>query len=104
MTKSWIQVNGKLIPKDEYHGNNSRADVPNIMPDIEPFKSPITGELIRGRGHLRRHMKEHGVTNSADYSPQWYERKAKERQQKLAGQDSESRAHRIELIKHALER
>jgi hypothetical protein len=98
--KSWIQVDGKLIPKEEYNGNNVRADY-HIQPDIEPFTSPITGEVIMGRSHLRRHMKQHGVTNSADYSPEFYERKQTERKRK---QERDGKRHRIELIKRQLER
>ena len=96
--KTWIQIDGKLIPKDEYHGNNVRG--PTVMGDIEPFVSPITGEVIRGRGHLRKHMKEHGVTHSADYSPQWYEKRTKER---IRRQEREGKRERIELMKRAME-
>jgi hypothetical protein len=102
--KSWIQINGKLIPKDEYYGNNSRADLPHILPDIEPFKSPITGEVIRGRGHLRQHMKEHGVTNIGDYSADYFQKKQIERSRQITGQTKEARAERIALLKQAMER
>ena len=100
--KSWIQVDGKLIPKDEYFGNNTRADAPLIMPDIQPFVSPITKEVIGGRGQLRRHMKEHGVTNSADYSKDYYKKKAKERQEQCGGQDTASKQDRIESFKRQI--
>ena len=99
--KSYIQINGKLIPKEEYHGNNSRGELPHVLGDIEPFKSPITGEVIKGRGHLRRHMKEHGVTHSADYSPEYL---AKVRNDRIRQQQREGKAHRIELLKQQLER
>lgn len=98
--KSWIQIDGKLIPKDEYYGNNSRAEVPHVMGDIEPFVSPITKEVIRGRGHLRRHMREHGVTHAQDYSPEWTQKRRAER---LREQQRADRAHRIELMKRQLE-
>lgn len=53
MKKSYIQVNGKLIPKEEFRGDNTRSESLMVMGDIEPFVSPITKEVIRGRGHKR---------------------------------------------------
>lgn len=97
--KSWIQIDGKLIPKDQYRGESSSGL--QIIGDIEPFVSPITREVIRGRGHLRRHMKEHGVTHADDYSPEFLQRK---RQERMRQQEREGKAQRIELLKHALER
>jgi hypothetical protein len=99
--KSYIQVNGKLIPKEEFYGNNSRGEAPLIMGDIEPFVSPVTKEVIRGRSHLRQHMKEHGITHADDYSPQWYEQRQKER---IRQQEREGRRERIEIMKRAMEK
>ncbi len=42
-----------------------------IMPDIEPFKSPVDGSVVSGRAALRDHNKRHGVTNPADFKNQW---------------------------------
>lgn len=100
--KSWIQINGKLVPKEEAHLYDSKGVM--ILPDIEPFKSPITGEVIRGRSHLRQHMREHGVTNIADYSSEYFHKKHIERSQALLGQTKEARAERIAALKQALER
>lgn len=94
MRKSYVQINGKLVPKNEA---TFKADGGlTVMGDIEPFKSPITGETIRGRAHLRQHMKEHGVTHSGDYSQEWYEKRRKEI---VRQQERDGRAHRIELLK-----
>ena len=97
----WIQINGKLIPKEEYRGDNTRHQTAHIMPDIEPFTSPVTGEVITSRSRLRVHNKEHGVTNSSDYSPQFLENKRKEREQQQARQ---GRNERIEIIKRLTEK
>ena len=98
MRKSYIQINGKLVPKDEATFN---ADSPKltVMGDIEPFKSPITGETIRGRAHLRQHMKEHGVTHSSDYSPEWYEKRRKEINR---DEERQGRTERIAIIKREM--
>ena len=97
MRKSYIQIDGKLVPKDEA---TFKADGGlTVLGDIEPFKSPITGEVIRGRAHLRQHMKEHGVTHSGDYSQEWYEKRRKEMQRDY---EREGRKHRIEVIKREM--
>ena len=104
MTKSWIQVNGKLIPREEYLGDNNRNQAPMVMPDIEPFVSPITGDVITTRPMLKRHMKAHGVTNYADYSKEFLDGKRKEREAKGLGATHQDRAERIEAIKRAINR
>lgn len=36
-------------------------DRPHVIPDIEPYRSMVTGERIRGRSHHRQHLKQHQV-------------------------------------------
>lgn len=33
-----------------------------IIPDIQPYRSPIDGTVITSRPHHRDHMREHGVS------------------------------------------
>ncbi len=33
----------------------------HVIPDIEPYRSVVTGERIRGRAHHRNHLREHGL-------------------------------------------
>jgi putative FmdB family regulatory protein len=33
----------------------------HVIPDIEPYRSVVTGERIRGRAHHRAHLKQHGL-------------------------------------------
>jgi len=59
MRKSWVQVNGELIPKEDYvepveHGVY-------IIPDIKPYKSMKTGEMITSRSHHKAHLKQHNL-------------------------------------------
>lgn len=58
MRKSWVQVNGELIPKEEYIPEYNPATM--IMPDIKEYKSMITGEMITSRSKHRQHLKQHG--------------------------------------------
>lgn len=32
-----------------------------VMPDIQPYKSMVTGEMITSRSHHKRHLKEHNL-------------------------------------------
>lgn len=57
--KVWIQINGELIPKEEYippqSGNSAM-----ILPDIQPYQSMIDGSLISSRSSHREHLRQHG--------------------------------------------
>ena len=97
----WIQIDGKLVPKEEYYGDNTRSQAPMFMPDIEPFVSPIDGQVITTRPMLKRHNKAHGVTNTADYSKEFLDGRRKER---AATADKAGTAERIDLIKQAIHR
>ena len=103
-TTSWIQVNGKLIPREEYLGDNNRNQAPMVMEDIKPFVSPIDGQIITTRPMLRRHNKAHGVTHSADYSQEFLDGKRKEREARYRGDTPQDKAERIEAIKRAINR
>ncbi|RLD04875.1 MAG: hypothetical protein DRI65_09930 [Chloroflexota bacterium] len=103
---SWVQdpVTGELIPKSEVSATRSRPNAPYVMGDIEPFQSPITKELITDRGQLRRHNKEHGVTNVADYSPEFISKRSKIRDDNMTGNTRQAQAERRELINRELQR
>ena len=96
---SWIQdpVTGKLIPRDRYHRPDTRQC--HIMKPLDPFKSPIDGRHITCRSKLRDHNLEHGVTNQADYSNGYIERRAKA---KHAAQHKQAKVDRVETIQRAM--
>jgi hypothetical protein len=73
---SWTQdpITGKLIPRDEYERPRLN-DAPAVQGDIEAFVSPVDGQIIDDRGKLRRHNKQHGCTNSRDYTKEWSEKR-----------------------------
>lgn len=53
-----------VIPREEAWAMDQAERAsrsPNIIKDIEPYKSPMTGEVIGGRSHHREHMRKHGV-------------------------------------------
>lgn len=57
--QSWIQINGELIPKDQYV-EPVKSGL-QIIPDIKPYQSVITGEEIGSRSKHRAHLKRHGM-------------------------------------------
>lgn len=57
--QSWIQINGELVPKDQYVSPESSRLL--IMPDIKPYRSTITGEEIGSRSKHRAHLRQHNM-------------------------------------------
>ena len=100
--KTWVQdpKTGKLIPKEEYQREGTNS--PYIQGDIASFVSPIDGSVITDRGQLRRHMAEHGVTNSQDYSTPFLLDRSKKRIDAMNGNTKEDRAERIKLIRRTM--
>ena len=100
----WSTELGKLVTRDEYFANRSDDyDAPAVHGDMESFKSPITGEMITDRGQLRRHNREHGVTDSRDYSSDHFERAHNARQAEMLGTTREAKQERVDLIKRTLD-
>lgn len=101
---SWIQhpETGKLIPRDEYVRPTSERYF-FAQGDFESFVSPVDGSVIDDRGKLRKHMKEHGITQSSDYSPEYYAKKKKAREDALAGEGRAATQERKESIHRILE-
>jgi len=55
--RSWVYIDGKAYEK----GVDPLPDRVQIMPDIEPYKSMVTGEIITSRAKHREHLKRHGM-------------------------------------------
>jgi hypothetical protein len=57
----WDDKQRKFVPADEYYANRAEADAPFIQPDIQPYQSMATGEMIGGRRQHREHLKANGL-------------------------------------------
>lgn len=101
--KTYVYQDGKMIEKHLARPTHEYSGL-FILPDIQPFKSPITGEEITSRNKLQRHMKEHEVARREDYSPEYFQKAEAERQKRLNYATPEDRRDRIEAIKYALEK
>ena len=96
-------VQDKVTKKFVLKGTESQESAGySIMPDIEPFISPITKEVITGRAALRAHNKKHGVTDSRDYSPELMKKLSKERDDRATGNTPQARKERVENINQVL--
>lgn len=57
--KRWIYIDGEAYDADGFVPQ-SGADAPMVMPDIAPYKSMATGEVITSRSQHREHLKRTG--------------------------------------------
>lgn len=93
---------GKLVPAHEYQ--REAAQTAYVQGDIESFKSPIDGSVITDRAQLRAHNARHGVTDSRDYSADYFKQKAGERQATLSSDTESARRERVETLNDAFSR
>lgn len=108
----WVQVwneelgKSEFIPRDKAAAQRDSSAA--IHGPIEAFVSPIDGSVISDRKSLREHNKRHGVVNSAEFNPEYLEKKKKERERLYNGehtpQESLARKQEIWETIHRLER
>ena len=107
--KRWVQhpKTGKLIPEEEVdfprRRNGIRARSFQIMPDIEPFVSPVDGTVVSSRSVLREHNARNDVVNFHEFDGEW-EAMAAKRQAILDGTDKETKADRIADVVAAVDK
>ena len=94
---------GKLIPIDE--AARRRDCSATVMGDIESFVSPVDGSVISDRRQLREHNKRNNVVNAAEFSDEFYAKKAAERADFYQGKHSRAEKQRRgeeinEIINH----
>ncbi len=75
---------GEFIPIDE--SAKKVATTATIQGDIQTFISPVDGSIISDRKQLREHNKRNNVVSADEFTPEFYERKAKERAQFYQGE------------------
>ena len=57
MRRSWVYIDGKAYEK----GVDALPDRVQIMREIEPYRSQITGEWITSRAKHQEHLRKHGM-------------------------------------------
>jgi hypothetical protein len=58
MRRRFVQRNGELVEYGNHIPERVSADV---MPDIDPYQSMVTGEMITSRSQHREHLRQHGL-------------------------------------------
>ena len=81
---------GKLIPIDEAA---QRRDGVFIQGDFQSIVSPIDGTVITDRKQYREHCKKHNVVPTAEFNPEFLERKRKERERLYSGEHTKAEKH-----------
>jgi len=59
MRTRYIQINGELVEVGKVVRSTDPV-APYVMPDIKPYQSMITGEIIASRSTHRQHLRQHG--------------------------------------------
>lgn len=57
----WDSEQGKMVAKEEYYSNHSKADSHMVLGDIQPYQSMVDGSMIEGRRQHREHLKRHSL-------------------------------------------
>ena len=69
-----------------------------IMPDIDPFVSPVDGSVVSSRSTLRAHNDRNDVVNFHEFDGHW-EKKAKERADFMNGKSKE---HKKDVLRDVI--
>ena len=67
MRRSWVYIDGKAYEK----GVDEIPLLHQVMPEIKPYKSMITGEVITSRAKHREHLKKHGCQELGNEPLKW---------------------------------
>lgn len=83
--KSYVQVKieGKwtLIPKEDYRPPEKRTHM--VIPDLQPYKSMATGEMITSRRQHRDHLRRHNLVEVGNEKPNFSPSKPRKRDDSL---------------------
>ena len=73
-------------------GARARTEQHSVHGDIESFVSPIDGSVISDRKQYREHCEKHNVVPAAEFTPEFYAEKAKERERVYKGERTTAEA------------
>ena len=96
------EESGKLVK--ELPASRPTPSGVTVFSNLNPFKSPITGEIITCRKQLREHHKRYGTTDSRDYSGEHFRKKGEQRVKEFHGDTKKDKAERVEALKHSIEK
>ena len=89
----------KAVTSAKRFGESRSERSLSVLEDVKPFVSPIDGRVINTRSDLRVHNEAHGVTDSRDYSQDYFDKKAAQREVEANSMATADRNHRIEILR-----
>jgi len=96
---------GKLVQVTKSLSGKPRA--PAIIPDLEPFRSPVDGTLIGSKSTLRKHQDAHNVRQHQEYGENngaaHFQRQERARMDRVNGNTREQKTERLNAVRHALD-
>lgn len=86
MKRSYVQIDGQLVEKvsnnwaiigttnyyciaGRWSSEGLHSSAPMVVPDIQPYKSVLTGEEITSRSRHREHLRQHGCIEVGNEVP-----------------------------------
>ena len=92
---------GKLVPID---AAAARRDGIVVRGDIPAFVSPLDGTVVSGTKQYREHCKKHNVVSAQEFTKEFYEGKAKERESFFKGDSKTEVRARKQAVYDAITR
>lgn len=77
---------GEMVPVDAAAAKHDSRSATIAVNNFDAFVSPVDGALIRNPREYREHNIRNNVVNAAEFSPEYYKEKAKEREAVFTGQ------------------
>jgi len=74
-----------------------------VPKEFQEFQSTLDGSIISDAGQLAKHNRRNGVTNSADYSQDYYAKRGAEMHNMSTGNNAQAKAERLELIRNTVD-
>lgn len=82
---------GEMIPVDD--AARKKDGIFIGAAEFNAFKSPIDGAIITTRRQYEDHMERHNVVPAAEFTPEFYRKKAEERARLYNGEHTSAEKH-----------
>lgn len=94
---------GKMIPMDEAAANRGGQSIQ--VSNFDAFVSPVDGSTISTARGLREHNLRNNVVNAAEFTPEFYQKKAEQRAKVYQGEhNTREKFARKQEIYNAIQR
>lgn len=87
-------VSLQLVPAEQYRGPSESTSA-YIVPDIAPYQSMATGEMIQSRSQHREHLRRHGLVEIGNEIDTHMKQAGMTRQPQISPREREARRRQI---------